>query len=467
MKKLLLLFLAITAFLTTACNDDDGGTGKRYGVSFAVESVNIIDAVTPVNILFSTGMPSGGFVTVSYTANNVAYGTDFTTDVPAEAGQFTLPFNAGATSIQFNLNKLANAVEGEVKNVVFTITQISLANVAITGNESTQLNFNDSASLGGQAMPNVGGSNEPNQVYFDLSTGQYKEVVRTSWDLGFYSGTDFRVVINGSLGMAVKQVNTTNIDIPQTSDATVAIGTFDPTNLAYVDSANGALTGTAVAEVSANDDDNKVYIVNMGYSIPTIPASPGSISVAGAQRGWKKIRVLKNADGYTLEYADIAATAHSTVTITKDQAYNFTFFSLANGTTVQAEPQKAAWDLNFTTFTNEVFSGDVSSGSYFFSDFVVSNTKGGVRAYQVLTSTSTYDSFTLANVTAANFDANEAQDQRAIGANWRNVIPIELYSDRFYVIKDPAGNIYKLRFTAMLSQSGDRGNPQFQYALLQ
>jgi len=465
MKKILYLFLAISTLIITGCSDDDTRS-PRMGVSFASESVNLADDVTPVSIVFSSGAPTSGFVTISYTANNVAYGIDFTTDTAAEGGQFTVPFNSGATNIAFNFTKLADAAEGEVKNVMFTIAEISAPEIEITGNTSVQLNFNDMPSLGGQATPGVGGSNQPNQVYFDLSTGQYTTVNRTTWDLGFYGGSDFRVVINGSLAMATKQLATTNIDLPQTTDPTVAIGTFDPANLAFVDSPTGALTGTAIAAISANDDDNKVYLVNMGYSIPTIPAAPGSVSVAGSARGWKKIRILRNGEGYTLQYADINATTHNTITITKDQAYNFSFFSLINGAPVQVEPKKAAWDLNFTTFTNEVFENDgTSSGSYFFSDFVVTNNKGGARSYQVLTSTTAYDNFTLANVSEANFDT--ATDQRTIGSNWRSVTPIELYSDRFYVIKDPAGNVYKLRFTSMLSQSGERGNPTFQYALLQ
>ena len=468
MKKILFLFLALSAVLVTACNDDEDTIPVRQGVSFAIESVNLTDAVTPVTLLFNGEVAASGFVTISYTATDLTYGTDFSTDVTAANGQLTLPFEAGAKQIQFNFTKLTDAMEGEVKNVVFTIEQISVSGIEITGNPSVQLNFNEMPSLGGPASPGVGGSNQPNQVYFDLSTGKYVSATRTAWDLGFYSGADFRVAINGSVAMAVKQLNTTNIDTPQTSDATVAIGTFDPANLAYVDNPNGFITNTAIAEVSANEADNKVYIVNMGYSVPTIPAAAGSVNVAGTQRGWKKIRILRNGDGYTLQYADIAATTHNTVTITKDAAYNFTFFSLINGATVQAEPVKAAWDLNFTTFTNEVFTTPgVSAGSYFYSDFVLTNAKGGARSYQVLTSEVSYDNFKLANVNLNNLKTDVPQDHRAIGANWRNVTPLELYSDRFYIIQDPAGNVYKLRFTAMLSQAGDRGNPAFQYALLQ
>lgn len=464
MKKIVTLLVFVSALLFIACSEDDNGT-HRHAVSFAVESVNITDSITPVKVLFYEAVPANGFVTINYTAENVAYGTDFTTDTAAESGTFTLPFTAGATEIQFNFNKLTNAVEGEIKNVVFTIAQISLTDVEIYGNQSVKLNFNEMASTGGQATPAVGGSNQPNQVFFDLSSGQYTTAVRTNWDFGFYGGDKFRVVINGSVAMAVKALNTTNIDVPQTIDAAVGVGTFDAANVAFIDNPNGFLGSTAIAEISATEADNKVYLVNMGLSVPTTPAGNGSVNVAGAHRGWKKIRVLRDGDGYKLQYADLAATTHTEIAIAKDPTYNFTYFSLQSGAPVVVEPVKTAWDLNFTTFTN-IIEG---SGSYFYSDFVLANTKGGVRGYQVMTSDIPYDSFTLANLIPNDDRLNTdiEQDQREIGANWRNVIPIQLYTDRYYIIQDPAGNVYKLRFTALLSQQGQRGNPAFQYALLQ
>jgi hypothetical protein len=464
MKKIVTLLVFVSALLLVACSEDDNGT-HRHAVAFASSSVNITDAVTPVKVLFYEAAPADGFVTISYTAENVAYGTDFTTNTAGESGTFTLPFIAGATEIQFSFNKITNAVEGEIKNVVFTIEQISIAQVEIMNNRSVRLNFNEMPSSGGPGNPLVGGSNQPNQVFFDLSSGQYVTAHRTSWDFGFYSGDAFRVVINGSVGMAVKALGTTNIDAVQAANTAVAIGTFDPLNTAYIDNPNGYLSSTAIAEVSASDEDNKVYLVNMGYNVPTIPAGNGAVSVAGSSRGWKKIRILREGNGYKLQYADLNATTHSEVSIAKDPTHNFTYFSLQSGARVNVEPAKAAWDLNFTTFTN-ILEGN---GSYFFSDFVLTNTKGSARAYEVLTSEIPYDRFTAANLVPEDprLKTDTEQDQRVIGANWRNVIPIELYSNRYYIIKDPAGNIYKLRFTALLSPQGERGNPSFQYTLVQ
>ncbi|GAA6773120.1 HmuY family protein [Flavobacterium sp. CGRL2] len=61
-------------------------------------------------------------------------------------------------------------------------------------------------SVGATIPASVGGANQPNQLYLDLSTGESKSINRQSWDFGFSSGSDFRVVINGSLKMAVKKI---------------------------------------------------------------------------------------------------------------------------------------------------------------------------------------------------------------------------------------------------------------------
>jgi hypothetical protein len=137
---------------------------------------------------------------------------------------------------------------------------------------------------------------------------------------------------------------------------------------------------------------------------------------------------------------------------------------------VNVEPQKNQWDLNFTTFTN-VLPGATPT-PYFFPDYIVTNLKGDAKAYQVLTSAFSYDSFTLANVDNTKFTL----DQRNIGSNWRStsatgadgnpVSQFVLRTDRFFVIKDPAGNVYKLKFTGGANEAGERGYPKFQYALL-
>lgn len=330
-------------------------------------------------------------------------------------------------------------------------------------------------SVGAVVQPVVGGPNQPNQVYLDLSSETSTAINRASWDFGFSTGSDFRVVINGSLKMAVKQLATSDITLTQASDDAVAVGAgTNPSSNGYCDNPTGILAGsgagigTAIAEVSATDADNKVYLVNLGFAISTTTPTVGSVSVDGNARGWKKVRILRNGNGYKIQYADLASTTFQEKTISKNADFNFTFFSLTTGTTVEVEPRKDKWDLNFTTFTNYVNFG--TEVTYGYSDFIVSNMKDGTKVYQVLNSDGvTYENFTRANVIDANFTTS-ATDQRIIGSNWRNgggpgTLP-SVRTDRFYVIKDVAGNYYKIKFLAMTNDAGVRGNPSVEYSIL-
>ncbi|MCL7763430.1 HmuY family protein [Polaribacter sp. Z014] len=325
---------------------------------------------------------------------------------------------------------------------------------------------------GAAVSPEVGGPNEPNQVYVDLSTNTTTVVKRDSWDLGFYSGSEFRITINGSLYMATAQLSTTDIDAVNSTteevlelQGKVAVGTFDPANTAYVDAPSGTITETAIAEISDADTSNNVYLVNLGYEVGTEAASTGSVAVAGDARGWKKVRILKNGNNYVLQYADLDATTHKEVTISKSATHSFTYFSFNTESEVTVAPEKANWDLNFTVFTNEI----TDYGSYGYADFVVNNSRSSSLIYMIDTEVDayTYDAFSLTDVDATKFTT----DQRSIGSSWRNgggpgSLP-SLKDNVFYVVNDTDGNLYKLKFLALTNEAGERGHPEFVYSLLQ
>jgi len=74
-----------------------------------------------------------------------------------------------------------------------------------------------------------------------------------------------------------------------------------------------------------------------------------------------------------------------------------------------------------------------------------------------------YNNFGMNNIVESNF----SDDQRVIGAEWRDVFNGSAFTDRFYVIKDIDGNYYKIRMLEFLNESGVRGYPKFEYKLVQ
>ena len=74
-------------------------------------------------------------------------------------------------------------------------------------------------------------------------------------------------------------------------------------------------------------------------------------------QGLEKVRFLRSGTNYKIQYADLKCINLSRKIISKDNNYNFVYFSINSGTTLTIEPYKTNWDLNFTTFTNYVNFG--------------------------------------------------------------------------------------------------------------
>ncbi len=463
-NEIYLIGLFLLAICTSCNEEDDYRTYDPFVVAF--EKVSIDYSTIPIEeeieLVFSESAKENGMVSISYALIDAEYGVDFETIPAAINGIIQIPILKDSNYATFTFKNLIFPFDNE-KSVEFKIDEIEYSlNNNIQGYTTLLISFE--TSLGGSLAPLVGGPNQGDQVYIDLSTQDFTTVKRDSWDLGFYGGEHFRVGINGSIYMATKELEFTDIDLVTEADVIsfqpqVAVGTFTADNMEYVDAVNGDILGTAISEISLTDTDNKVYLVNMGYEVGTTIPATGSVAISGNHRGWKKIRIFRNAENYILQYASIEDTSHQEIVISKDSQYNFTFFSLSSESIINVEPKKAEWDLCFTAFTNEI-SG---FGSYGYSDFITNNSKANVKAYQVNTTEIAYEDFLKSDIDETIF----SEDQRIIGSSWRDVFNASAYNDRFYIIKDVDNNTYKIRFTAIVNDSGERGFPEFEYSLLQ
>ena len=461
MKKLQIILLFIIAILTS-CSKDALFIEDPFVVAFQETSGKLLDIDTQkdIKLIYSETAYEQSIVKIRITTENVLYGRDFITIPAAEGNELSVPININEIENKFQIVELNNSFT-DVMKITFSISSIEQDNANIQGNVSHELS--DSAYLGGVFYPTIGGPNEPNQVYVDLSSNKETVVRRDVWDLGFYGGEEFRVTINGSLYMAVSALTNTDINsVNSLSIAAlqplVAVGTFDPENKVYVDGPNGNILETAISEISEDDFKNPVYLLNLGVEIGTTQPNTGSVAIAGESRGWKKIRILRDGNGYILQYADLDATTYNEISISKDADFNFSFFSFKTNKIVNVEPPKLQWDISFTVFTNII----AQAGSYGFSDFSLHNRKGGVTSYSLVDNTISYKNFTAINVNETLFQ----ESQIVIGSSWRNVFDGTANSNIYYVLKDANNNYFKIRFLDLTNENGERGFPRFEYTLL-
>lgn len=444
-----------------------GACRKREGLSLPdnyivfntdAQGINESESSITVTVKLSRGTDKDIPVVIHITEQGAAYGTQYTTAPAAVSGVLNITVPSGNNEASFTVNKKPGVLfDGTEKTVFDLYSSGSLVLIGIT--KKLTLSFAELVATSSSYTINGGGATYPNKVFIDLSANRQTAVPRTNWDFGFYSGdaTDFKIILNSSVGMMVKQL--TKNDLAQVS-ATDTIGfladvTYSPfspviTQMPYVDYPDGDLNKTAIGLIAANAADNKVFIVNRGAGVGT-PAPA---------RGWKKIRIIRNATGgYTLQHADIAATTFSSIDIPKEDKYFFKYISFDNGV-VPVEPEKKKWDIAWAYFgyVTNFGGGEVP---YLFQDIVIQNRN--VQVARVLTSAKDYSAFTEADIAAQSFSSV----QTTIGSDWRRTTPspAQTYSDRYYIIKDGSNNYYKLKFTA-LTDGGVRGYPGIEYALV-
>jgi len=467
---------ALVIFTCLSACDDEDPPQRANTVDFEVSDQIGFDAdenTITMRINFSSETTKDAEVIIDVTATGITYGTEFTTDPVMTGNSIALAIPAGSTQVSFDVIRNEDvALDGD-ESISFTISQVGQHLVVGTKNQIT-LAFSEILATHVIMDPNVGGQLQPNKVFIDLSANRQTAVNRGDWDLGFYTETDqFRVMLNSSSSMMARVLDKNDLNAVTATD-TIGWGAqlstdgvfagiiadqmpdWIPSSINWIDAPSGDISATAITEVAQNDGDNKVYIVNRGKNPD------------GSERGWKKIRVIRDGDNYTLQHADINATTFETVAITRDDAYHFNYVNFDDGA-VEVEPKKDKWDIAFTVFTNTTPSGAEVVVPYVFSDVVLQNRYKTKTKELLVAEAGAYKDFDVNDLNAfavEDFSTNQIN----IGSRWRSGggpgSSPAIKEDRFYLVEDAEGNTYKLKFTA-LTQNGERGRPQIEFDLLE
>lgn len=445
-------FVCLLVSFVNACKEDEPPLPDNL-LAFETDAAGIEDkqSETDFTITLSRAETKPVEVVLNVTATKLSYDQEYTTTPAATNGEIKFTIPAGQTSGKIKVSKKAGAVLNGDEKLNFKIA--SVTSPILLGTK-TEFNLSFSAIVSETGSLIVAGATDEspyfNGVYVDMSGNKMTVVPRKSWNLGFYTGAEFRVIINPGYQGTAKAIDKTDLASVTLADTanvelTFAIGEGSPS---LVDDWTGDITKTAIAEVSATDAANKVHLV--------------SFEDGKAKDKWYKVKVTRNGSGYKLQYAKIGETTIKTLDIVKDPEYNFIFASLETNKVVSVEPRKGSWDFQWAYST---YNSGLNT-PYWFQDFILTNHLAGVEAAEVMISaTVTYANFAKSNLTGLTF----SNKRDAIGSKWRSgggpTSGPAVRSDRFYVVKDPTGNYYKLRFTS-LGADGKRGRPEFEYTLL-
>jgi hypothetical protein len=455
MKKIVSTLLIVTSMWAfSACKEEVELPDNL--ASFATTTQGLDGEEASIQISLSRAADAAIPVSIQLTPTLLTYNTEFTTEPAASNNIISATIPAGQSGVTIKVKKKANVFLNGDESLTLKITSVGTP-ILLGLNTEFKLSFAAITSTGSQLTLSgkTTESNYFNNVYTDLSANSATLSARKSWNLGFFQGGQFRVILNHSYQTSAAATAKTDITAVTLADtASVPDLNFAPGaegSLALCDYWDGDLTKTSFAEVSATESANKVYLV--------------SFEGSKAKNQWYKVKVNRNGEGYKVQFARIGETTIQTIDIPKNADYNFSFLSLETAKLVTAEPRKASWDIQWGYSTSN--AGTVPATPYWFQDFISLNYAAGAEAAEVLTSATTYEAFGESNLTGLTL----LKTRDAIGSKWRSTAPgttAGIRKDRFYVVKDPAGNYYKLRFISMglASDGGERGKPVIEYALV-
>ena len=209
-------------------------------------------------------------VTMEMTSSDVS-DADITTTPAMTDGKITVNIPAGQSTGTFTVAKATGKnPEGTAK---FQILSLSLTEgYKIGTTKEMTLSFTPIVSTGGTMTleGKVGDQNYANMVYVDLSNNSQMQIDRKSWNLGFYCGDEFRVVLNSSYATVAAASEKTDFAAVTLEDAqsapNIAAGSMSEDFKAeWIDDVTGDLSKTAFGEISATDANNKSQPANLKH----------------------------------------------------------------------------------------------------------------------------------------------------------------------------------------------------------
>jgi|SRR5690554_784803 len=281
------------------------------------------------------------------------------------------------------------------------------------------------------------GEDYSKQVWFDLGTNAIVKInLRTDWDLAFDCSINHNLLyLNSALGASVAFTNETDFD-KVTSDA----------GLTYTyEHHSGRKDSMAIGEVS---NLRNVLILNRGYTPSNDEIGKLKIQITSAENG-----------EYHITYAKLDGSNQQTAVISKSPQYNKVAYSFTTNEVLQIEPPKTDYDLCFTQYT---FIYTVPPQAYSVNGALINSYNTEVaKEFQKDFSKITKDD-------AQNLFYSNIAD--VIGHHWKDFNlqndVYQIYTNQNYLIKDAAGNLFKLHFLDFYDENGVKGAPSFEYVRL-
>lgn len=271
------------------------------------------------------------------------------------------------------------------------------------------------------------------QVWYSLQNGEVAAAAFNDWDLAFeMTGFSSSILVNTAKGMLVYET-------PATLDGWDALNTLDSANWTLLQNQDTSWSAGALTHGNDLSDPDGVNVGWGIYNMITHVITGNKIYAILTADGvtWKKLRINSLAGGsYSFTYANLDGSEPQEAQLLKTDftGKNFGYWSFSTNATLDREPPTADWDLTFTKYTAFVPTPYPVVGVLQNKE-VTALQVDGVPVDQALWTSGPF-------ITPMN----------VIGSDWKtydfDAMAYVMATDRTYFVKDLAGNVWKLVFTA-------------------
>jgi hypothetical protein len=253
--------------LLVSCKDDPKLPDNLIQFESDQLGFNSTDNDLLVNITLSRALSSTEPITIQAELTGLTYVTDFITEPASVANVISMTIPANATTATLKISKVTGALFDGDERIKFTLQTVPSGLVIGAKNQLT-LSFSEIVATQATMDPGVGGVLQPNKVFVDLSANRQQSLSRAVWDLGFYTvDGQFRVILNTSSSMLVRQINKNDLNAVTAADTTgfgsqlstdaifaainaPTLPTWTTDSKNWVDDPIGDMAKTAIAEVT-------------------------------------------------------------------------------------------------------------------------------------------------------------------------------------------------------------------------
>ncbi|HKK40189.1 MAG TPA: HmuY family protein [Cryomorphaceae bacterium] len=272
-----------------------------------------------------------------------------------------------------------------------------------------------------------------NRVFFSLAEGGIEgSMEMEEWDIAFLAEAD-HAILNDARLMSAWQTPYENLEAADDSAGFHVDREIEVAAEILFDPALDVLEG--------------VYLLDLGFTALGLPK--GMV--------WIEFKEI-NASAYTVAYKKYGESEITEVTIVRENASGYIYFSFRENEIVMSPPEHS-WDIIFSKFTHQ------------FNDPPIAYLVTGVLLNPSQTVAAEYSEKAFEDISATDTSRVEWSNRPdLIGYDWKTysfdtgtyIVAI----DRTWLIRTAEGFYFKLRFTDFYDENGNAGFPSFEYRLL-